>query len=256
MYLNFDMVGSPNHVFFVYDGDNSDAVGAGPGPDRLGGDREDLRAVLLERSAWRPREPISTVGRITARSSPTASRPAASSPGLRGSEHQRKPPSGVARPASQYDPCYHLVCDIFTNVNLSALSTNSDAMAFAILNYALNTADVHVAQALSRSSGDHHRDSQARSPTRTEVHSRRFQSAAAQLARTRPDRLAAVGNLEGATGDLEAAVKEGMSAAPGQRADDGAEHGGKAVRRRRAISMRSANNGGAKKIAEANGYLG
>ena len=32
LYLNFDMVGSPNHVFFIYDGDNSDGVGAGAGP--------------------------------------------------------------------------------------------------------------------------------------------------------------------------------------------------------------------------------
>ena len=32
LYLNFDMVGSPNHVFFIYDGDDSDVVGAGPGP--------------------------------------------------------------------------------------------------------------------------------------------------------------------------------------------------------------------------------
>ena len=34
LYLNFDMIGSPNHVFFVYDGDDSDKVGAGPGPAR------------------------------------------------------------------------------------------------------------------------------------------------------------------------------------------------------------------------------
>jgi Zn-dependent M28 family amino/carboxypeptidase len=33
LYLNFDMIGSPNHVFFVYDGDDSDAVGAGAGPE-------------------------------------------------------------------------------------------------------------------------------------------------------------------------------------------------------------------------------
>jgi Zn-dependent M28 family amino/carboxypeptidase len=32
LYLNFDMVGSPNHVFFIYDGDDSDLEGAGPGP--------------------------------------------------------------------------------------------------------------------------------------------------------------------------------------------------------------------------------
>ena len=37
LYLNFDMIGSPNHVFFVYDGDDSDLIGAGParlGPHR------------------------------------------------------------------------------------------------------------------------------------------------------------------------------------------------------------------------------
>jgi len=33
LYLNFDMIGSPNHVSFVYDGDDSDSVGAGPGPE-------------------------------------------------------------------------------------------------------------------------------------------------------------------------------------------------------------------------------
>ena len=36
LYLNFDMIGSPNHVFFVYDGDDSDAVGAPAGPAGLG----------------------------------------------------------------------------------------------------------------------------------------------------------------------------------------------------------------------------
>jgi Zn-dependent M28 family amino/carboxypeptidase len=33
LYLNFNMIGSPNHVFFIYDGDDSDSVGAGPGPE-------------------------------------------------------------------------------------------------------------------------------------------------------------------------------------------------------------------------------
>ena len=32
LYLNFDMIGSPNSVFFVYDGDDSDGVGAPAGP--------------------------------------------------------------------------------------------------------------------------------------------------------------------------------------------------------------------------------
>ena len=32
LYLNFDMIGSPNHVFFVYDGDDSDGVAQVRGP--------------------------------------------------------------------------------------------------------------------------------------------------------------------------------------------------------------------------------
>ncbi len=33
LYLNFDMIGSPNYFFGIYDGDDSDGVGAGPGPE-------------------------------------------------------------------------------------------------------------------------------------------------------------------------------------------------------------------------------
>ncbi len=51
LYLNFDMVGSPNPVFFVYDGDDSDATGAGPGP--AGSDRieKTFEAFYAQRKA-------------------------------------------------------------------------------------------------------------------------------------------------------------------------------------------------------------
>ncbi len=39
----------------------------------------------------------------------------------------------------QYDPCYHPVCDTFDNVNLFALDTNSDAIAYVTLSYAMST---------------------------------------------------------------------------------------------------------------------
>ncbi|HEX5969672.1 MAG TPA: M28 family peptidase, partial [Intrasporangium sp.] len=38
-----------------------------------------------------------------------------------------------------YDPCYHSACDTFANVNLAALEANSDAVAYAVLNYAMST---------------------------------------------------------------------------------------------------------------------
>ena len=39
----------------------------------------------------------------------------------------------------QFDPCYHLACDTFENISLHALDVNSDAVAYATLNYAMST---------------------------------------------------------------------------------------------------------------------
>jgi len=39
----------------------------------------------------------------------------------------------------QYDPCYHLACDNFDNISLQALDFNSDAVAAATLQFAMNT---------------------------------------------------------------------------------------------------------------------
>lgn len=50
LYLNFDMIGSSNHVFFVYDGDNSDGVGAGPGPDGSMGIEKTFEAFYNKKS--------------------------------------------------------------------------------------------------------------------------------------------------------------------------------------------------------------
>jgi Zn-dependent M28 family amino/carboxypeptidase len=44
----------------------------------------------------------------------------------------------------QYDPCYHLVCDTFANNNNTALDVNSDAVAYATLQYAMNTSDINA----------------------------------------------------------------------------------------------------------------
>jgi Zn-dependent M28 family amino/carboxypeptidase len=43
---------------------------------------------------------------------------------------------GIA--GEQLDPCYHLACDTYDNVNLSALDVNADIAAGAILSWALD----------------------------------------------------------------------------------------------------------------------
>ncbi len=51
---------------------------------------------------------------------------------------------GVA--GEQYDQCYHAVCDTLDNVNLFALDTNSDAIAYVTLSYAMNTEEINGIQ--------------------------------------------------------------------------------------------------------------
>jgi len=43
----------------------------------------------------------------------------------------------------QFDPCYHLACDTFFNVNPHALEVNSDLIAFAQLTFAYSTETVN-----------------------------------------------------------------------------------------------------------------
>ena len=48
---------------------------------------------------------------------------------------------GVA--GEQFDPCYHLACDTYDNVSLEALDVNSDAVASAVLQFAMSTEAVN-----------------------------------------------------------------------------------------------------------------
>ena len=43
----------------------------------------------------------------------------------------------------QYDPCYHLACDTFDNISLQALDVNADAVAYAVLQYAMSIESIN-----------------------------------------------------------------------------------------------------------------
>ena len=70
LYLNFDMIGSPNYVRFVYDGDGDSARPVGTAPPS----RERLQRVLRREQGSPPSRRRSTVGRTTRHSSTTGSR--------------------------------------------------------------------------------------------------------------------------------------------------------------------------------------
>ena len=142
LYLNFDMIGSPNHVFFVYDGDDSDGVGAGPGP---AGSAE-IEALFEEfyTQFGVPYKGTDFSGRSDYGPFIFFGIPAG---GLFTGAEGIKTPGEAAlwggTAGDAYDPCYHLACDTFDNINLFALDVNSKAVAFATLQYAMNTESIN-----------------------------------------------------------------------------------------------------------------
>lgn len=142
LYLNFDMVGSPNYVFFIYDGDNSDGVGAPAGP---GGSAEIEKT--FERFYTSVGEPFkgtdfsgrSDYGPFIAVGIPSGGL----FTGAEGIKTAAEAATWGGTAGQQYDPCYHQACDTYANNNNHALDVNSDAIAYAVLQYAMNTSDVN-----------------------------------------------------------------------------------------------------------------
>jgi Zn-dependent M28 family amino/carboxypeptidase len=142
LYLNFDMIGSPNYVFEIYDGDDSDGVGAGPGPD--GSAQIEALFETFYDGVGEPSRGTDFSGRSDYGPFIAVGIPAG---GLFTGAEEVKTPDEVAIwggvAGEQYDPCYHLACDTFDNINLEALEVNADAVAFATLQYAMNTEAVN-----------------------------------------------------------------------------------------------------------------
>lgn len=143
LYLNFDMVGSPNHVFFIYDGDDSDAEGNGPGP----GGSAQIEKTFENFFTWKgiPFKGTDFSGRsdygpfINIAGIPAGGL----FTGAEGIKTAQEAALWGGTAGVAYDPCYHQACDTFANNNNTALDVNSDAIAFAVLQYAMNTSDVN-----------------------------------------------------------------------------------------------------------------
>ncbi len=174
LYLNFDMIGSPNFARFVYDGDG-DAFGI-KGPSGS----DDIEQVFEDffSSQGLASEPTAFDGRSDYDAFITAGIPAG---GLFTGAEDAKTEEQVAlygglatfegQPVS-FDPCYHQACDsldpvadgadaelyealnaayggaleyegVISNVNTQVLEEMADAVAHAILTYAMSTSSVN-----------------------------------------------------------------------------------------------------------------
>ena len=130
------MVGSPNYVFFIYDGDDSDGEGAGPGPE---GSAE-IEMVFEEyyTSVGEPFKGTDFSGRSDYGPFIDVGIPAGGLfTGAEGIKTAEEAALWGGTAGDQYDPCYHLACDTFDNVNLHALDVNVDAIAYSIVEFAM-----------------------------------------------------------------------------------------------------------------------
>ncbi|RSM74161.1 aminopeptidase [Actinoplanes sp. ATCC 53533] len=132
--LNFDMLGSPNYVRFVYDGDGSGAGDAGPpGSDQI-------EAVFNNYFASQnlASEPTEFNGRSDYGPFIAVGIPAG---GLFSGAEGIKTPAQAAvyggTAGAPYDPCYHAACDTTNNLNTAALHELGDAATHAVYTLAV-----------------------------------------------------------------------------------------------------------------------
>jgi hypothetical protein len=134
--LNFDMVGSPNYVRFVYDGDLSDSEPPDGGAPPASAEIEDLFLDYFEEQGLET-EPTAFDGRSDYGPFIFAGIPAGGlftgAEGIK-TEEQAAIYGGVAGAA--YDPCYHLGCDDIGNLSAVALDQMGDAAAHATITLA------------------------------------------------------------------------------------------------------------------------
>jgi Zn-dependent M28 family amino/carboxypeptidase len=143
LYLNFDMIGSPNHVYFVYDGDNSDGVGAGPGP--AGSAQIEKTFERYFNSVGLPFKGTDFSGRSDYGPFIAAEIPSGGLfTGAEGVKTAEEAAIWGGTAGVPYDPCYHLACDTYANNSDAALHANSDGVAYAVLQYAMNTSDINA----------------------------------------------------------------------------------------------------------------
>jgi Zn-dependent M28 family amino/carboxypeptidase len=174
LYLNFDMVGSPNYFFGIYDGDDSSDTAPVPIPEGSAAIEDVFEKFYADRGI--PYSDTDFSGRsdygpfIAAGVDIPAGGLFTGAEGVK-TEAEAELFGGVAGAA--YDPCYHQFCDNLTgegqdpalyaqlereydlvgNVNTYALDVNADAIATAIITFAFDTSTVNQQTSPGKSHG-------------------------------------------------------------------------------------------------------
>ncbi|MHD0280723.1 M28 family peptidase [Rhodococcus aetherivorans] len=135
LYLNFDMLGSPNPGYLVYDGDDSDAVGAGPGPEGSAGIERTFLGYLTSRGV--AADGTDFDGRSDYGPFVDAGIP---SGGVFSGADDRKTPEQAGKWGgtgdAPFDPNYHSPQDTLANIDRAALGVAASAVGYGVGTYA------------------------------------------------------------------------------------------------------------------------
>jgi aminopeptidase Y len=146
LYLDAHILGSPNHVFFILDGDDSDGVGAGPGP--AGSDVIERAFEEYFTMVGKPFKGVDFTGRSDYGPFIDVGIPAGGLfAGAEGIKTAAEAALWGGTAGIAYDPCYHQACDTYANNNDEALDVNADGLAYAVLHFAMNTSEINDAKA-------------------------------------------------------------------------------------------------------------
>ena len=144
LYLNYDMVGSPNYIFMTFDANETSFPAPAGVPIPAGSEAIETLFESLYTSLGQPYDDAVFSGRSDYQAFIQAGIPAG---GLfTGAETVKTAEqAGIwgGTAGQQFDPCYHSACDTLGNVDLHALDVNSDLIAYAALTYAYSTEDVN-----------------------------------------------------------------------------------------------------------------
>ncbi|WP_199522162.1 M28 family peptidase [Geodermatophilus marinus] len=142
LYMNYDMVGSPNYVFMVYDADESTYPAPVPvpeGSEALEDLYEGYYTLIGE-----PYDDAEYSGRSDYEAFILNGIPSGglfTGAEVIKTEEQAAIWGGTA--GEQFDPCYHEACDTIENYDAHALEVNGDLIAFAMLTFAYSTESVN-----------------------------------------------------------------------------------------------------------------
>jgi Zn-dependent M28 family amino/carboxypeptidase len=144
--LNFDMLGSPNYVRFVYDGDGSDTPTAGPAGSGQ------IEAVFNNYFAGQglATDPTAFDGRSDYGPFIGVGIPAGGLfSGAEGTKTAEQAATYGGTAGEPYDACYHQACDTITNLSTKALAELGDGVAHATWTLAKSKSGLFEDQSLS-----------------------------------------------------------------------------------------------------------